>query len=97
MAEAVTQARHGGANAKSAPAIDRANRLVAASKRAAELDRSGDDLKGLGGVSAAQSILSYIHNIQQPDIDRRIALQQAQHDAALSPAKAGALATSGGN
>jgi hypothetical protein len=76
VAEAITQARHGGANAKSAPAIDRANRLVTASKRASEPDRSGDDLKGLGGVSASRSILTYVHNIQQPDIDRRIAQQQ---------------------
>jgi len=93
MDEAITQARRGGANAKSAPAIDRVIRLVAAAKRAPELDRTGDDVKGLGGISATQSVLTYVHNIQKPDIDRRFARQQAQHDAALSSAKAGALPT----
>ena len=93
MEEAITSMRHGGANAKDAPAVDRAKTIVTASKRVGQFERTGDDVKGLGGISATQSVLTYVHNIQKPDIDRRFARQQAQHDAALSSAKAGALPT----
>jgi hypothetical protein len=90
MEDALTQARHGGANAKSAPAIDRAKTLVAASKRAGQPDRTGDDVAGLGAIGAGQSTLNNIAKIQQPDVLRRIAAQQAHYDAGAAPEKASA-------
>jgi|GEM_PF-4941785 len=91
MEEAITSMRHGGANAKDAPAIDRAKTIVTASKRVGQSERTGDDVKGLGGISASRSVLSYIQNIQQPDFDRRIATHKAQHDESLTSKKAGAV------
>jgi hypothetical protein len=88
MDDALTLARHGGSNDKFAPAIDRAKTIVAASKRAGEPPgRLTDAVAGLGGIGAAESTLSYIAKIHQPDVRRRIAQQQEQHDAAENAAK----------
>jgi hypothetical protein len=81
MDDALTLARHGGANAKSAPAIERAKTLLAASKRAGQPDRLTDDVAGLGGIGAAESTLSYVAQIQEADINKRIGYQQERHGA----------------
>ena len=91
MGDALTRVRHGGANAKIAPAIDRAKTLVAASKRMGEPERTGDEIAGLGGISASRSVLENVLNIQQPDIRRRLGHQQSQQEAPLAARKAGAV------
>ena len=91
LAQALTSVRHGGANAKEAPVIDRAKSLVVASKRVDPPSRTGDDVMGLGGISASRSVLSYLAKIQQPEINRRIAEHKLLHDAALAPRKPSAV------
>jgi hypothetical protein len=91
MDAALTLVRHGRANDKTAPAIDRAKTLVAASKRAGQPDRLTDDIAGLGAIGAAESTLSNVARIQQQDISRRIACQQEQHAAAENTAEPGVL------
>jgi hypothetical protein len=87
LAQALTSVRHGGANAKEAPVIDRAKSLVVASKRVDPPSRTGDDVMGLGGISAAHSVLSHIRAIHQAETHQRKAPQNAQPDAAPAPRK----------
>ena len=82
MEDALTLVRHGGANDKAAPAIDRAKTLVAPSKRVGQPEGLTDDIAGLGGIGAAQSTLSVMGRIQQGDIDKRIQRQLQEHAAA---------------
>jgi hypothetical protein len=85
---AVTQARYGSTTIKSAPAVDRAKSLLIAAKKGGSQDKRADDVMGLGAISASRSILDTIQRVQQPDIARRIELQQKTLDAEKAAEKA---------